>query len=63
LAAHGAPEETTLGCDEEPRPHSRRADRVAPIADVLAELLAQYQARFPEIKIDLTVVDSSSAAA
>jgi hypothetical protein len=53
-------DETTILCDEDADRCEELAHPPMPIADVLVELLAQYQARFPEMR--LTVIESSSAA-
>jgi hypothetical protein len=48
--------------DDDVRPASQRTgnDGVHPIGEVLAELLDQYRAKFPEIKV--MVVEKPSAA-
>jgi len=53
-------EEWTVFCDEQQDRREPLGPQPTPIGDVLAELLAQYQARFPEMR--LTVIESSSAA-
>jgi len=52
-------DETITFCDEELDREEPHAGEARPISDVLAELLAEYRARFPEIH--LTLVEAPSA--
>ncbi|MCR4411745.1 MAG: hypothetical protein NUV77_04885 [Thermoguttaceae bacterium] len=54
-------ERTTL-CDETPRRRRQHASHeICTIGEVLAELLAQYQTRYPDIRV--TVVEVAPVAA
>jgi DNA-binding transcriptional LysR family regulator len=47
--------------DDEPDRRERQGDGPQPIGEILAELLAQYQRRFPEV--NLILVETPAAVA
>ncbi len=55
-------DERTTWCDEPPRRGREHASHdICTIGEVLAELLAQYQTRYPDVRV--TVVEVAPAAA